>query len=154
MPAYQTVISHAHLKVRDLEKSVAFYTRYFNLTVIEKVANYAFLSGGNTHHEIALQALGDRAPASLPYGVGLYHIAFETPDKKAFALAYKTLRNDGIAFQGVDHRISWALYFNDPDDNGLEIFVDTRHDTDGEILWHGMNLPLSEAQVLATLDSA
>ncbi|MBI5667240.1 MAG: VOC family protein [Chloroflexi bacterium] len=152
MPEYHTRLGHAHLKVRDLNRSTAFYTRYFNLRVIEQVAGqYAFLSGGELHHEIALQARGVNAPAQHPYGVGLYHVAFEVPDKQAFAQAYQLLRGDGVDVAAVDHLISWAMYFDDPDGNGLEIYCDTRREPDSATLWHGVNRPLPEAVILAAL---
>ena len=152
MAQYHTRIGHAHLKVRNLERAIDFYTRYFNLSVVEQVANqYVFLSGGDLHHEIALQAVGEDAPSPHPYAIGLYHIAFEVPDKRSFALAYKTLRDDGVDVGAVDHLISWAMYFPDPDGNGLEIYVDTRHEPDGASLWKGINVPLEDEKIFAAL---
>lgn len=137
-------LGHAHLKVRDLERSVAFYTRTFGLRVTEIVdGQLAFLSGTDVHHEIALQQLGASAPASLPRSVGLYHVAFEAPDKAAFARAFAVLVAAGVPVSPVDHLISWALYFDDPDGNGLELYVDTRGEPDGRALWHGENRPLT-----------
>jgi catechol 2,3-dioxygenase len=146
---YRTKIGHAHLKVRNLEQAIAFYTRFFDLNLIERVGNhYAFLSGGEFHHEIALQAVAPNAPANLPHGVGLYHIAFEVPDQKSFALAYKTLTEAGVSVGAVNHLISWAMYFDDPDGNGLEIYWDTRQESWGQPLWHGQNIPLSATEIL------
>ncbi len=151
MAGYHTVIGHAHLKVRNLPRSVAFYTRHFNLKVVEQVANYAFLSGGPLHHELALQALGDHAPLPQPNGVGLYHIAFEVPDQHAFVHAYQQLQADGVPVGAVDHGISWAMYFPDPDGNGLEIYVDTRHAPGGRSLWSGENSELDTDMLFNTL---
>lgn len=152
MPSYRTKIGHAHLKVRHLERSVAFYTRYFDLHVVEQVGDlYAFLTGGEMHHEIALQARGSMAPGPLPHGIGLYHIAFEVPSRADFAKAYRELTEGGVEVAAVNHFISWAMYFNDPDGNGLEIYCDTRHDPDGTPVWDGMNAPLPRAQILAAL---
>lgn len=41
--SYITKIGHAHLKVRNLERSIDFYTRYLKLQETERVVNYAFL---------------------------------------------------------------------------------------------------------------
>jgi catechol 2,3-dioxygenase len=152
MAQYHTRIGHAHLKVRNLERALAFYTRFFDLDVVEQVGSYAFLSGGEFHHEIALQALGDHAPLASRGTVGLYHVAFEVPDARAFAQAYQALTEAGVAVGAVDHRISWAMYFNDPDGNGLEIYWDTRHLATGASLWHGANLPLSDETIFAALE--
>lgn len=52
----------------------------------------------------------------------------------------------------MDHLISWAIYFDDPDGNGLEIYWDTRNEPGGEKLWHGVNVPLPAEKLLAVLD--
>jgi catechol 2,3-dioxygenase len=149
---YKTSIGHAHLKVRDLDRAVAFYTRFLNQTVVERVGNhYAFLSGGGMHHEIALQNVGPHAPAAPAAGVGLYHVAFEVPDRAALADAYFALQEAGVEVAPVDHLISWAIYFNDPDGNGLELYCDTRKDPGGAEIWRGRNLPLNESQLRAAL---
>ena len=88
--SYQTKIGHAHLKVRDLDRSIEFYTHFFDLKLVERVGDqYAFLTGGEFHHEIALQNVGPGAPQPQPHGTGLYHVAFEVPDRRSFALAYR-----------------------------------------------------------------
>lgn len=150
---YHTKIGHAHLKVRDLNRSIEFYTHFFDLKVVEQIGDkFAFLSGGSFHHEIALQALGPNAPQPPPYGIGLYHIAFEVPDQRSFALAYQSLTEAGVSVGPVDHLISWAMYFQDPDGNGLEIYWDTRREPHGQPLWHGQNLPLRPDKILSILN--
>lgn len=72
------------------------------------------------------------------------------PDKKSFAQAYQQLIEAGIAVGPVDHRISWAMYFDDPDGNGLEIYYDTRAER-GVELWQGINEPLTSEMILANL---
>lgn len=151
--AYTTKIGHAHLKVRDLDRAIDFYTRYLGLHETERVGNrYAFLTTGPFHHEIALQQVGPDAPQPLAHGTGLYHVAFEVPDRRSFAEAYRTLVEAGIPVAPVDHFISWAMYFDDPDGNGLEIYCDSRDMPDGRPLWHGENAPLEEGTILAELD--
>ena len=150
----RTCLGHVHLKVRDLRRAIEFYTYYFDLAVVEQIGSqFVFLTGDDRHHELALQAVGHQAPAQHPYGVGLYHLAFEVPDKHTFAVAYKALRDDGIQVTAVDHVISWAMYFHDPDGNGLEIYCDTRDEPEGARYWTGENRPLDEEQILADLDS-
>jgi len=149
---YLTKIGHAHLKVRDLHRAIEFYLRFFSLKLVEQVGDhYAFLSGGGFHHEIALQNVGPHAPQPPPHGTGLYHVAFEVPDRRSFAQAYQALTEAGIEVAAVDHLISWALYFNDPDGNGLEIYWDTRTEPGGTKLWRGRNVPLPEEKILAVL---
>ena len=146
---YRTKLGHVHIKVSDLNRSIEFYTRFFNLKVVERIgSHYAFLSGSEAHHELALQNVGPHAPQPEPDGIGLYHIAFEVPDRASFANAYKTLTNAEIEVYPVNHFISWALYFSDPDGNGLEIYLDTRKESQGDHLWHGYSEPLSREEIL------
>jgi len=150
--AYKTKIGHAHLKVRDLRRSIDFYTRFLGLEVTEVVGNhYAFLTSGACHHEIALQNVGPDAPHPPARGTGLYHVAFEVPDKRSFALAYHAIHEAEIPVVAVDHYISWAMYFDDPDGNGLEIYCDTRTQPGGRQLWHGDNAPLEKETILAAI---
>lgn len=150
---YHTRIGHAHLKVRDLDRAAAFYTRYFSLRQVERVGDaYIFLTGSDMHHEIALQSVGAYAPTPPREGTGLYHVAFEVPDRVAFAHAYRALTEGGVQVALVDHCISWAMYFDDPDGNGLEIYWDARNEPDGVKHWRGINLPLESDDVLAALD--
>lgn len=148
-PNYRTRIGHAHLKVRDLDRSIDFYSRFLGFHLVERIGNqYAFLTGGDLHHEIALQNVGLNAPPPAAHGTGLYHVAFEVPNREAFAQAYRTISEAGVEVSTVDHLISWALYFADPDGNGLEIYWDTRQEPGGEKLWHGMNVPLGADKIL------
>jgi catechol 2,3-dioxygenase len=136
-------LGHVHLKVRDLDAAIAFYTHFLGLQVVERIGGqYAFLSGGELHHEIALQNVGMYAPMPSPHATGLYHVAFEAPDQSAFAEAYRALVSAGVEVVTVDHLISWAMYFADPDGNGLEIYWDRRHEPGGQMLWRGRNLQL------------
>jgi len=151
---YTTKIAHAHLKVRNLDCAIDFYTRYLGLHLTERVADaYAFLTTGAFHHDIALQQMAPDAPQPPASSTGLYHVAFEVPGRRAFAAAYATLTNAGISVATVDHFISWAMYFDDPDGNGLEIYSDSRHLSGGRSLWRGENAPLDEQTILAALET-
>ena len=143
-------IGHVHLKVRDLQHSISFYERYLGLKVTERAGEgFAFMSGTSMHHEVALQAVGPQAETPGRHDVGLYHVAFEVPDREAFASVYRRLVKGGEQVYPVNHRISWALYFNDPDGNGLEVYLDTRQTAGGTEVWEGINLPLREADLVA-----
>lgn len=149
----QTRIGHAHLKVRDLDSARDFYTRFLGLREVERIGNhYLFLSAGDMHHEVALQNVGPHAPAPSPLATGLYHVAFELPGRAALAQTFFALREAGVEVAPVDHLISWALYFSDPDGNGLEVYCDTRGEPGGARLWRGQNRPLTEPQLRAALD--
>ncbi|HET7322786.1 MAG TPA: VOC family protein [Halococcus sp.] len=130
-------IGHVHLKVRDVERSIAFYTDVFDLAVRERYDRFAFLSWGDQHHDLALQEVGSAAATPGP-GVGLYHAAIEVDSRNALAEVAETLRDREVSVSPVDHGISKALYFDDPDGNGLEAYLDTRESND-RTEWNGIN---------------
>jgi catechol 2,3-dioxygenase len=130
-------LGHVHLKVRDLDRAVAFYCEVFDLDVAETQGRFAFLSWGEHHHDVALQAVGADVP-DAGRGVGLYHAAVEVDSGDALADVYDRLCERGVSSTPVDHGISKALYFSDPAGNGLEAYVDTREDRDVEE-WDGRN---------------
>ena len=141
-------LGHAHLKVRDLERAVEFYTRFFGLSVTERLdGQYVFLSGSSMHHQLALQKISEDAKGPDPSSVGLYHLAFEVPDRESLVEAYRALRRADIPVRAIDHGISQALYFDDPDGNGLEIYRDTRQEPGGVQRWQGNSRPLDEADL-------
>lgn len=135
-------LGHVHLKVGQLERSIDFYTDVLDLAVAERQGNFAFLSFGEHHHDLALQAVGTDAPGPGP-GIGLYHAAFEVAEPAALGSVAEQLRERDVALHPVDHGISKALYFDDPDGNGLEVYVDTRES--GQEQWDGTNAPFDPA---------
>ena len=122
----------------DVDRSVAFYTDVFELPVTERHGRYAFLSFGGYHYDVALQGVGPDAPGQSA-GVGLYHAALEVDDDDELAALHEQMTDQGVNVAPVDHGISRALYFDDPDRDGLEAYVDTR-DSEGEE-WAGENEP-------------
>ena len=132
-------LGHVHLKVRDVERAVTFYTDVFDLEVNDRYGPLAFLTFGDHHHDVALQEVGSDA-AGPERGVGLYHAAFEVETRNGLGRIYETLDERGVRVDSIDHGISEALYFDDPDGNGLEAYRDTRAEND-RTEWQGMNEP-------------
>jgi catechol-2,3-dioxygenase/predicted esterase len=154
-PPYRLTLGHVTLQVRNLERSIAFYTRFLGMRVTERAGNaYAFLSledGG--HHVLALENLGPLAVGRPNTSTGLNHIAFKVPDAASFALVYQALTQAGIKIHTLDHTICWSIYFSDPDRNGIEVYWDTRNVPGKAPLWQGRDRPLSEPAILACLPS-
>jgi catechol 2,3-dioxygenase len=123
----QTCIGHVHLRVADLERAIDFYTRVIGLTLVTRYgAQAAFLSAGGYHHHIGLntwESLGATPPP--PGHTGLYHTAFLFPDRRSLAQALARVLAAGVPLSGAaDHGVSEAVYLDDPDGNGVELYRD------------------------------
>ncbi|HEY5750713.1 MAG TPA: VOC family protein [Chryseolinea sp.] len=123
----QTRIGHVHLKVSSIERALAFYC---DLLGFELTTTYgdqaAFISAGGYHHHIGLNTwYSKNAPPAKRDGVGLFHTAIVYPTRKDLAMIYDRLRKAGYPLTGAsDHGVSEALYLNDPDNNGVELYWD------------------------------
>ena len=124
-------IGHVHLKVSDLERSIAFYAGVLGFEVTQRWGtSAAFLSAGGYHHHIGLntwESLGGPPPA--PGTTGLYHVAIRYPDRRSLGDALRRLRDAAVPLDGAsDHGVSEALYLRDPDGNGVELYRDRPRD--------------------------
>ncbi|MDJ1007653.1 MAG: VOC family protein [Paracoccaceae bacterium] len=120
-------IGHIHLKVSHLDRAVAFYTDVIGLEVMIRYGtSAAFLSSGGYHHHLGLNTWDSRDGTPPPPGhTGLYHVAFLYPDRGALAVAVARALDRGVTLDGAsDHGVSEAVYFRDPDDNGIELYRD------------------------------
>ena len=120
-------IGHVHLKVTDLNRSIAFYRDVMGLDVMQHYGDQAaFLSAGGYHHHIGLNTWFSKdGPAAPRRSPGLFHVAFLYPDRAALAQAFKSVLEAGVEIEGAaDHGVSEAIYFSDPDGNGIEIYRD------------------------------
>ena len=123
----ETRVGHVHLKVADLDRAIAFYSGILGFDVTQRYGSQAaFLSAGGYHHHIGLNtwdSLGGTPPP--PGHTGLYHSAFLFPNRKALAQVLKRLVDAGYPLTGAsDHGVSEALYLDDPDGNGVELYRD------------------------------
>lgn len=120
-------IGHVHLKVADLERSVAFYTGALGLEVTQRMGDSAaFLSAGGYHHHVGLNTWESRGGTAPPPGsTGLFHFALRYPDRASLGAAIARLREHGVPLDGAaDHGVSEAVYLHDPDGNGIELYWD------------------------------
>jgi catechol 2,3-dioxygenase len=122
-----TRIGHVHLKVSDLERSLAFYQEILGFEITQRYGEGAvFLSAGGYHHHIALNTWQSKGaePASAR-GVGLYHVAILYAERSELAEVVKRLLDNEYPLSGAaDHGVSEAIYLNDPDGNGIELYWD------------------------------
>ena len=123
----KTRIGHVHLKVSDTNRSLEFYCGLlgFELTVMYG-KDAAFISAGGYHHHIGLNTWYSKGSApAAENAVGLFHTAILYPTRKDLAVIYKRLVEEKYQLTGAaDHGVSEALYLNDPDENGVELYWD------------------------------
>lgn len=143
-------IGHVHLKVADLDRALAFYCGVLGFRLIQRFGDEAaFISAGGYHHHIGLntwQSRGGRSPA--PGTTGLFHLAILYPTRALLGDALRRLLDAGIQLDGAtDHGVSEALYLNDPDGNGVELYWDRAEqqwprDADGKLAMYNGQLDL------------
>lgn len=122
-----TTIGHVHLTVADLERSLAFYRDLLGFEVSARYGSSAvFLSAGGYHHHIGLNTWQGVGATPPPSGhTGLYHFAILFPTRKELATVLKRLIDAQYPLTGfADHGVSEAVYLNDPDGIGVELYVD------------------------------
>jgi len=123
----ETRIGHVHLKVADLDRAIEFYSGVLGFEVMQRAGDgAAFLSAGGYHHHLGLNTWESRDSTPPPPGhTGLYHTAILYPDRAALGDALVRVRAAGVPIDGAaDHGVSEAIYFRDPDGNGVEIYRD------------------------------
>lgn len=123
----QTRIGHVHLKVADLDRAIDFYCGLLGFEITTRYGTQAvFISAGGYHHHIGLNTWYSKgSPSASPNGVGLFHTAILYPTRKDLAIALNRLLKANYPLTGAsDHGVSEALYLNDPDGNGVELYWD------------------------------
>jgi len=127
------------LRVKDLSSMLLFYEKELGLTAVRRDGDVVELSPSEGRLPIlVLKHIPDleKAPEA---SAGLYHYALLLPDRRSLAAAYLTIGNAGVVFDGyADHLVSEALYLNDPEGNGIEIYADRpsskwKFDEDGQV---------------------
>ncbi|WP_341989146.1 VOC family protein [Azorhizobium sp. AG788] len=110
------------LRTRDPERLAHFYEQAVGLSRLGSTTEDITLGAGDAPLVILL-----RDPAAVPLArpaPGLFHLAVRVPDRKALAARIHALRALGVPFGASDHLVSEALYVDDPDGNGVEIYRD------------------------------
>ena len=123
----QTRIGHIHLKVADLERSLKFYRDLLGFEVQQYFGNSAaFISAGGYHHHIGLNTWHSKNAGPAPVNsAGLFHTAILYPTRKDLAVILKRLVSNHYPLTGsADHGVSEAIYLDDPDKNGVELYWD------------------------------
>lgn len=156
----QTQIGHIHLKVADLQRALDFYCGLLCFELMQRYgAEAAFISAGGYHHHIGLNTWYSKdAPPAPLHSSGLFHTAIVYPERQDLARIFLRLRKNGYPLTGAsDHGVSEALYLNDPDGNGVELYWDRPrdrwpHNEEGSLEMY--TKPLDLQGLVDTLDKA
>jgi len=154
----KTRIGHVHLKVSDIQRSLDFYCGLLGFELMTMYGtDAAFISAGGYHHHIGLNTWHSKnGPPPPRNSTGLFHTAILYPTRKELAIIFQRLREEDYPLTGAsDHGVSEALYLNDPDQNGIELYWDRPKDQwpqkeDGSLDMY--TRPLNLKDLLSVLD--
>jgi catechol 2,3-dioxygenase len=150
-------VGHVHLKVSDLDRAIGFYRDVLGFELQQQMGNEAaFLSAGGYHHHVGLNTWQSRGGSPPPPGAtGLFHVAFLYPTRESLAKAVQEVIDAGVELTGAsDHGVSEAIYLNDPDGNGIELYWDRPQeqwprDAGGDLVMFSEPLDLQDLLALA-----
>jgi len=126
-----TRIGHVHLKVSHLQRSLDFYCGLLGFQLMVRYGTEAaFISAGGYHHHIGLNTWYSKGqPPATEKAPGLFHTAILYPERRDLAVALQRLVDAKHPLTGAsDHGVSEALYLDDPDGNGVELYWDRPRD--------------------------
>ncbi len=115
-------ISKVYLLIKDMNRSLYFYHHILGLNILSKTEKEALL--GTPHHEL-IHLTEDIHALPQSITLGLYHFALLLPNRIELARMIYRLKEMKYPVTGAsDHGVSEAIYLDDPDGNGIEIYVD------------------------------
>lgn len=143
-----TYVETVSLNIKDLNRSVEFYTNIIGLTVKEQNGTRAELTANGENVLLILNQTDKER--THPRAAGLYHFALLLPTREDLALITMHLASKKIPLGSADHHVSEALYLDDPDGNGIEIYIDREPEqwiwNDGQV--HMVTEPLNAEDLL------
>ncbi len=147
-----TRIGHVHLKVSNLQRALDFYAGLLGYELISTYGEEAaFISAGGYHHHIGLNTWQSKGGKPAPKNAaGLFHTALLYPTRKDLARILQRLLDANYPISGfADHGVSEAIYLDDPDENGVELYWDRPKelwptDAEGKILMYTRTLDVYE----------
>jgi catechol 2,3-dioxygenase len=147
-----TRIGHVHLKVTDIQRSLDFYCGLLGFELVMMYGkDAAFISAGGYHHHIGLNTWQSKGGKPAPKNTaGLFHTAILLPTRRDLAVIFKRITEANYPLTGAaDHGVSEALYLDDPDENGVELYWDRPKelwpkDKNGELTMYTRQLDVIE----------
>lgn len=118
-------LGRVRLQVADLARSLAYYERVLGFRVLRRSAGDAVLAAhGDDTPLVELREKPGASPVPRRGRLGLYHFAILLPDRAALGRFVAHLAEIGERAGASDHRVSEALYLQDPDGLGIEVYAD------------------------------
>jgi len=123
-----SALGHVVLRVSNRDRAEQFYNGVLGLPICARFdqsgMKMAFFSLGN-HHDFAVMEVSGQQNSKGGDGIGLDHVAFKIGKSlDELREAKRHLEAAGIKPRPVDHEVTKSLYFEDPDGNGVELYVD------------------------------
>ena len=116
-------VTHVTLRVKDITKMLDFYLNILKMKLIDKVDNVYHL--GTESNRVLVNLVVDEKAEVGKKKTGLYHFAILLPNRHDLGVILNYLLKSGYPLTGAsDHAVSEALYLNDPEGNGIEIYRD------------------------------
>jgi len=120
-----TRLGKVSIQVSDLVRSLAFYEDILGFQVIGRAPDHATLGAqGNSTPIVEVVERANAAPSPRRGRLGLFHFAILVPDRAALGRFATHLSELGVSAGASDHLVSEALYLNDPDGLGIEVYAD------------------------------
>lgn len=118
-----TYVTNVEIKVSNLQRSLNYYQEVIGFKILKEESNKATLTAdGQTALLTIVQP--ETVDEKTGFTTGLFHFALLLPTRRDLANFITHARQLGIYFGASDHDVSEALYLNDPDENGIEIYID------------------------------
>jgi catechol 2,3-dioxygenase len=121
-------LGHVVVRVTDRARAERFYNGVLGLPICarydENGMRMTFFTLGN-HHDFAVMEVNAEGSDPGRSGVGLHHVAFNIGrELDELREAKAKLEAAGVATSPIDHEVTKSLYFDDPDGNGVELYID------------------------------
>jgi catechol-2,3-dioxygenase len=126
-------LGHVVLKVRDLDRSEAFYTSVLGLVVTGRMPGrmvFFAVPGNSDSHDLGLWKVGPDAASQTPRQVGLFHVAWQVEREEDLRAFHDALLARGVPVMStMDHGANLSVYFEDPDGHTLEVTYEKPRET-------------------------